>query len=238
MELYDKIINEILELIEEAGGKTRLDLNEKWVNEKEQKLIFKKDMAYELGGGLLPAISGLAFSSTMNFSDEIWLCGENLDRLKKDSPYARLTVLNVDDSGWSDSQRAYSAMQRIDYTRYHVYPRGFMMRISTSEGREPVRVSREAIDSGLNFQKVGRLFIDAYHRQKEVKGVKVIFITDSNFPYEILSKKVRAMETITKSLDKIFNNLVMDCRSCNLKPVCDEVEGMRQLHNAIVLSEG
>ena len=131
MELYDKIIGEILELVESAGGKTRLNIDKKWDDEKEQKLIFQKDMAYELGGGSLPAVSGLAFTSTMDFGDEIWLCGENLDSIKKDSPYARITVLNVDDSGWDDSQRAYSAMQRIDYTRYHVFPRGFMIRIST-----------------------------------------------------------------------------------------------------------
>ena len=51
MELYDKIIGEILELVESAGGKTRLNIDKKWDDEKEQKLIFQKDMAYELGGG-------------------------------------------------------------------------------------------------------------------------------------------------------------------------------------------
>lgn len=125
-------------------------------------------------------------------------------------------------------------MQKIDYTRYHVYPEGFMMRISTSAKREPVRISSEALRKGLDFQKVGNLFIKAYLKQPYVKGVKVIFITDENFDYEKLEKYAGKMETVTDSLNKILKDFVMDCTICNLKPVCDEVEGLRQYHKSIV----
>lgn len=236
MKLYDKIINECLMVLENSDCFVRLndDKDIPWELEKEQKIIFQKDMYYELGGAGLPAVSGIAFTSNIDFEDSIYLCGDNLNEIKEDCPYARITILNVDDSAWLDNQKAYNAMQRIDYTRYHVYPKGFMMRISTAAGREPVRISRDAIKAGLNFQKVGKLFIDAYHKHSEVKAVKIIFITERNFPYSKLIEKTDRMEDITKSLDKIYNNLVMDCRSCNLKTVCDEVEGMRELHETAV----
>ena len=35
---------------------------------------------------------------------------------------------------------------------------------------------------------------------------------------------------ITKTLTHILDGMATDCRSCNLKPICDEVEGMRELH--------
>ena len=69
----------------------------------------------------------------------------------------------------------------------------------------------------------------------ELGGITEYIIGDANkdFPYDKLAQYASSMEDITKSLDKIFNNLVMDCRSCNLKPVCDEVEGMRELHKRL-----
>ena len=32
------------------------------------------------------------------------------------------------------------------------------------------------------------------------------------------------------SLSKILEGMPTDCGSCNLKAICDEVEGMRELH--------
>ena len=62
--------------------------------------------------------------------------------------------------------------------------------------------------------------------------MKLIFVTAADFPYEELARLAHQGEQITKSMNHIFNNLVMDCSACNLKPVCDEVEGLRELHQA------
>lgn len=243
MTIYDQIIRECEELLEPFSGKRLLPEHDMaWPNEESQKLIMRDETVCELGGGMMLAPSGIAFTSgdggdgrQMSASreyeeDEIWLYGPDLPELSGYVPYARLTVLDVDDSGWEDNAKAYEAMRRIDYTRYHIYPKGYMMRVSMAESREPVRVSAQAVAEGLNFAVVGGMFVDAYRRHPEVRGVKLIFITEPDFPYELMAQKVEKMGKITRSLDKIFDNLVMDCRSCTLKPICDEVEGMRQLH--------
>jgi hypothetical protein len=98
--------------------------------------------------------------------------------------------------------------------------------------RESVRVGREALRAGLDFSKVGGLFLDGYRRHPEVLAAKLIFITLPDFPYEELGRQVRQAEKITGALDHIFKNLRMDCSSCELKEVCDEVEGMRALHSS------
>ncbi len=231
MNLYDKLIRECSELLKDYAVRP-LPLDSKgplWETEEEQRLIFQKDMAYELGGGNLPAVSALAYTSQAAEQDRLLLCGPDLPDLTADSPYARLTVLHIDDKDWQDDQ-AYRVLRQMEYTRYHIYPRGFMMRISTSAGREPVRVSRQALREGLDFSKVGQLFLRAYRQHPQVRAVSLLFITAPGFPYELLAEKAARMEAVTGSLDKIFNNLVMDCRSCSLKPVCDEVEGLRELH--------
>jgi hypothetical protein len=231
MHLYDNLIAESLELAENTGFRELpAGGHALWEAEAEQRLIFQKDMAYELGGGGLPAVSALAFTSLPAKADRLLLCGPDLPRLKADSPYARLTILHVDGGDWQDDQQAYRLLRQMEYTRYHVYPRGFMMRISTSAGREPVRVSREALKNGLDFTQAGRLFLEAYHRHPQVRAVTLLFVTAPDFPYGLLAEKAVRMEAVTNSLDQIWNNLAMDCRSCRLKPVCDEVEGLRELH--------
>ena len=232
MNLYDPLIRECFDLLgSNAPRILPLSDNEPlWQTEDEQRLIFQRDMAYELGGNGLPAVSALAYTSQAAESDKLLLCGPDLPELRADSPYARLTVLHIDDGDWKDDRQAYQLLRRMEYTRYHVYPQGFMMRISTSAGREPVRVSRRALREGLDFSRVGQLFLHAYHQHPQVQAATLLFITSPAFPYDLLAEKAAKMEAVTSSLDQIFNNLVMDCRSCRLKPLCDEVEGLREQH--------
>ena len=111
-------------------------------------------------------------------------------------------------------------------------PKGYMMRISAASEREPVRVSREALKTGLDFAKVGGLFLSGYHKHSKVLAAKLIFITLPDFPYHELNKKVLQAEKITLALNHILGSLKMDCGACNMKQVCDEVEEMRKLHFA------
>lgn len=255
MNLYDDLIARCCTMLEpfsckkykvsasitdENGGRTIAEENREqsscnenlWEQEVEQHILFGRDTAYELGGGNLPAYSGVAFTSDERVTDEIIVCGPDLQQIRSDSPYARLTVLRVDDNAWTDKEQAYRVMRRLDYTRYHVYPKGFMTRISAAAHREPVRIGKEALREGLDFEQAGKLFLYAYHKHPEVLGARIFFITEPGFPYEEFGEAVRTMDAVTESMNEIFNNLVMDCAACRLKPVCDEVEGLRELHFA------
>ncbi len=233
MELYDELIEQSMALLKADPDFHKLAVSKKdrtWPQEESQRLIFQKESAYELGGSQKMAISGAAFTTKADFESGIWLLGPDLSQIKEDASYARLTILNVRDDAWKDKDEAYRAMERMEYTRYHVYPKGFMIRISISAKREPVRVSKKALQQGLNFAKVGSIFIDSYQRHPDVIGVKQIFVTKADFPFEKLQRMTWQMEKVTGSLNKIFKDLIMDCGACNLKEICDEVEGLRNLH--------
>lgn len=255
MKLYDKLISQALQLIadcaegcaaaeagiyesEQRSGRERLIRGQcegkACRDSGDFDLILKSDMAYELGGGTLPAVSGLMFTSDHSFvpEDEIWRLGPDLSEIREDVPYARLTLIRVSEGCFAGDEQAYSDLRKMEYTRYHVNPEGYMMRISTASEREPVRISKKALAEGLSFERVGRSFIKGYHGHPKVEAVKLIFVTAAGFPYDRLGELAHQGEQITKSLNHIFNNLVMDCTACNLKPVCDEVEGLRELHQA------
>ena len=67
-------------------------------------------------------------------------------------------------------------------------------------------------------------------KNPKVKAVKTYFITEESFDFAALRKDVIQAEAITKTIDHVFKDMSTDCNTCNLKPVCDEVEGMRELH--------
>jgi CO dehydrogenase/acetyl-CoA synthase beta subunit len=236
MKLYDALIDECTQLLEGQHGR-RLTLpkaGECWTDAGNSNLVLRGDMAYELGGNNLPAVSQLAFTESLQLvkQDEVWLYGPDLPQLKKDTSYARLTFLRGGKGAFTEEDELYSVIRKVEYTRYHINPWGYMMRISAASQREPVRVSRQALQEGLDFAKVGSMFMNEYHKHPKVAAVKMIFITQPDFPYEKLNEKAHQIEKITHSLNHIFNNLNMDCSACGLKKVCDEIEGLRELHFA------
>ena len=118
----------------------------------------------------------------------------------------------------------------MEFVKYHVFPRGYMLRISTESHREQVRVSRQALKKGVDFRRVGCDFIRQYKKNPNVLAVKLLFVTAPQAPYAALTAHARRSADITRALCGILEGMPTDCSACRLKPVCDEVEGMKQLH--------
>lgn len=236
MKLYDETILTWKKLLEPCRAK-QLNPHAKgacWEDVGNQNMILRSDMAYELGGDNFPALSGIALTQdkTLVSEDEVLLFGPDLSQIKKEQPFARLTIVRVAEDGLGEGNALYNAIRKIEFTRYHLNPKGYMMRISAASERETVRISKDAIKEGIDFEKIGQLFVKAYHEHPKVEAVKIIFITLPDFPYNELEKQVSFSQKITAAIDHILKDVTMDCNACSLQEVCDEVEGMRQLHFA------
>jgi hypothetical protein len=72
--------------------------------------------------------------------------------------------------------------------------------------------------------------LQAFHQNSGIYGVKLIFIDLEQFDYDALAKCILRGEEITKTIDHMMKNVIMDCDACSLQQVCDEVEGLRELH--------
>ena len=105
-----------------------------------------------------------------------------------------------------------------------------MIRAAAFSNREQARVSRKALDKGLTFEQVGNLFIRQYRRSRFVQAVKVIFITLPQAPYRDLDGLATRTNKIIGALNHILDDVDMDCKACEWKPVCDEVEGLKEMH--------
>lgn len=226
MKLYDECLIGMGELLQDCSP-TTLDFNgSSWRDAGEKQMIFQNDTAFELGGGDLPALSSVALTDSREFvpCDEVVLVGDDLPNIKGNRPFARIALLRVNEENMGDGDALYQSIRRIEYSKYHTNPDGYMMRISALSRREAVRVSKKAITNGLTFADVGKLFIDSYHKHAQVEAAKLIFITAKDFPYDELDRIMKKSESITKALDHLMKDLKMDCHACSLKAVCEEVE--------------
>lgn len=203
-----------------------------WEDVSDRTMILRSEMAYELGGEQLPAIGCTIITADEKLADTdgITLLGEDLPKISRDVPYARVAVVRVDEGTLGEGEALYKAIRTLEYTRYHFYPEGFMMRVSTSKQMESVRIGSAALKRGLDFTKTGNRMISAFHKNPAVKAVRLYYVTQADFDYKTLERYVREAEDITGAIDHILKNLPMDCGVCSLQKVCDEVEGLRELH--------
>ena len=232
MKLYDQLITETLAVL--AGHDAKrfpYDRKRVWKDVGENGFILRRDAAFELGGSGLPSVNcTLPTTSGLVEEDEVLLYGPDMDEITEDVPFARIVLLETEDLGEEDDQeKAFAAIRSLGFVRYHIFPAGYMIRVSAESCEEQVRVSRKVAAAGIRFAYVGAAYIRKYLALPEVKHVRIIFVTDPGLVPRLVPFAPKADE-ITKALTHILDGLPTDCGHCAMKPVCDEVEGMRELH--------
>ncbi|MDO4803572.1 MAG: carbon monoxide dehydrogenase [Lachnospiraceae bacterium] len=232
MKLYDAIIQETDKILMAGGAEVcPPDPRRIWKDTGRSELIMRKEAGVELGGNGQPSVNFTCVTTSgLIRTDEIWLCGPDLGELSGDAPFARIAILETEDlKETEDTEAAYQAVRNIEYVRYHVFPKGYMVRVSATTNEEQVRVSNDAMKRGIRFSYVGGTYIRKYKQVAGVKHVRVAFVTDPD-TVRMLVPLAGKVDGITKTLTHILDGLPTDCGHCAMKPVCDEVEGLREMH--------
>ncbi len=232
MKLYDNLIDTTMSELSKASG-SRISFDEKnaWKCLKDTEFIMQRDAALELGGSGLPSVNYTCVTTSGKVTeDEVLVYGKEINEVKGDSAFARIVILETQDLGEDkDQEKAFQAIRNLEFVRYHVFPEGYMVRVSSQSNQEQVRISKTAVKRGISFSKVGASYISRYKALEQVKHVRVIFITDKELVEKLLPNADK-VDKITRTLTHILDGMPTDCGHCSMKPVCDEVEGMRELH--------
>lgn len=230
MNLYDSIIRKtITELAGQTPKQYAYDEHASWTDTGSNELIMLRDAAFELGGDGKPSVNYTCVTSDAGLvdKDEVLVYGPELNEIHGDESFARIVFLEVGDIG--EDEEAYNAIRNMEFVRYHVFPKGYMSRVSSESNQEQVRISRNAIQQGISFEKVGDDYIGRYKSIAGVSHVKIIFLVGQQ-AIETLQPNAKKVDDITKTLTHILDGISTDCAHCNNKPICDEVEGLRELH--------
>lgn len=223
MEFFDSLINEVTSLTANLSTEDFPFSSEKsWKDTGYSQVILQRDTAFELSG------TGFNLVSTSECNDEVVVVGSDLQKIRSSCKFARISVIQIEKQ--DDEQKYYNLIRKIEYVKYHCFPDGYMIRTTSRSHKEAVRVARSALKNGISFEKVGNLLISKYKEIPGVKGVRIIFVTDQSADFKAFEKTAEKGNSITEALNHIMNSVKFDCDSCNLKPICDEVEGMKELH--------
>lgn len=232
MELYNSLIKETEALVEGQPKKVwEYAPGNSWKDLGSSELVLQKDAAFELGAQGRGSANYVLFTSSASLvdKDQIILCGPDIREIKGDCDFARIVLLRVgvlDD----DDEAVYRTLKDIEFAKYHVYPEGYMVRMSPESYREQIRISRKAVDAGINFKAIGTSYISEYKKNPNVLNVTVIFVTAPSADYAAMQNMAKKANDVTGTLTHILEGLPTDCTVCALKDICDEVEGMKELH--------
>ncbi|MFR5876315.1 MAG: hypothetical protein ACLUFN_07485 [Eubacterium sp.] len=222
MNFFDVLINDTQSMLAGLNSQS-YGVNSAWEDIGRNELILQRDSAYELDG-----VGYNLVTSADIGGDGIVVIGDDVNTISSDRKFARISFIQIDDI--DDEQKAYDLIRKIEYAKYHFFPKGYMIRTASRSHKESVRISKSAISDGMSFQKVGSLLINKYKENKAVRAVRIAFVTDKSADYKAFESIAKKNYEITETLNHIMNNVNFDCSTCNLKPICDEVEGMRELH--------
>ena len=232
MELFNPLIQDTKALFERAVPRV-WDYSERdcWHDIGSNELVLSRDAAYELGAAGKGSANYVLFTSSGDLvnKDQVLLYGPDLKDIRGDVDFARIVLLRVGVLS-DDDEQVFRILKDIEFAKYHVYPEGYMVRMSPENYREQVRVSKQALKKGISFKALGMNYIQAYKQDPNVISATVIFLTDPAADYSALKALAKKSADVTGTLTHIFEGLPTDCSVCALKDICDEVEGMKELH--------
>lgn len=231
MKIFAEITEKIISMLPEFADKSVLYDDKLCAgNSDKNAILFRSDTAYELGGSGKASVSSIVFSEIPSMQDEVFLYGPDLSEIKKDTPFAHLTFVSLKQK--NDEELTYEQLKNIGFTAFQLYPMGYHIRISPSASKEQVRVAKSAVNSEkpLSFMNIGCSLIEAFKKNNDVEAVRTVFITKEDFNYRALSELAMKVRKITDAVHSTLQLNELDCTSCKMKPICDEVEGLRELH--------
>lgn len=222
MEFFDSLIDDFSAACNKLSSVVFPCSCSDWKENDYSKVILQREAVCELDG------TGFNIITEKNVEDGIVLIGDDLDAVSGKRSFARVCIIQLDKT--DDEQQLYNLIRKVEYVKYHFFPEGYMLRTSSRSHKEAVRVSGKAVKGGLNFEIIGNKLIEKFKAISSVRGVRVFFITDSSFDFNKIDELARKNNSITETLNHVINNVKFDCDTCNLKPICDEVDGMKELH--------
>ncbi len=196
---------------------------------ENSELILMKDAAYELGGSDKPCAAATVLTDDLPVQNQTILVGKELADIDKDCNYAKFVIISVKNTP-DDEQGIFDLTKSLEYAKYKENVKGFMMRASTIRQREQVRVAKSALKNGLSFEALGATTINSYLARDVVNAVTVVFVADTSSDFAPLQSFASNTSQILSAFNHILDNVLVDCAHCNLKEICDEVDGMRTLH--------
>ncbi len=229
MIIHDKYIELVNETLSGKGSELKVLKDVKWKNLDKSDFLLDSETAVELGTTNLQSLSMSLFSTSKTFEDKIVVIGKDIDKLSGKNPYfAKIVFVKLKNE--TDENKVYTSIKEISRTRFHLNLEGTMAKGTAIENKECIRISVPALKKGFNFSILGSSLINKMKENEQVENVQVYYIVNDDKLIDKFRYIPDETTRITGAFNHIFDGLDVDCESCMIKDVCDEVDGMREEH--------
>ena len=235
MKIFDPYIDELRTLIDALSKGARHHTahfapERTWPKGRSGEIVLADDTAIELGHPQTESVAFLMWTDSLEkINDgEITIIGPDLNELERGrAPFGKVVLIGAE--GF-DEANAYERWQQLNQLRLSLNLSGHMLRAVPQQNREWSRISKVSLDQGLSLEVIGNELLRAYKGLDFVTTAEVAFVTSTATDVQRLREPAAKVWRITNAMNRILDELEMDCGACDLSEVCDEIEGLRELH--------
>ena len=207
-----------------------------WPRAGSKQMILEQDMGAELGNGRLPSFAAILWTEELERvrDGQIALYGPDIPQIaapggKKSVPFGKIVLLGVDAL---PADEVYASYERMDAVRFRQNLSGYMLRGTSQRNREWSRVSKEACGAGFCFAHLGSELVRDYKALPFVRRAELLFFTEEAGVRALLPAMSECCQ-IARALNTMFEHVSMDCKSCDAAEICEEIDGLKQLHRQL-----
>ena len=229
MDIFDSLIKQTLSVVNNYPM-TPLKAAEPWDILDKNIYLFDKNTQVELGGYPKESVNMLIQSSNDFIQGDYIIGDENLIKKEKHISFGKIVILKIKDI---DGDKIYDFTQDVLLKDSKSHFKDVMTRASSKHYYINYKVSKDAIKNGFSFESIASAIHNQFIQIEAVEDVSVIFILGDSDIYKQLLPIVEKAKEVTLTLNHIFYSVNMDCHSCNMNDICDEVQGLRKLHKEL-----
>jgi len=239
MHLLDSLITEVKNFMarrKEEGGlrEFRVSDDSSWPEAGPRDIVLKSDTGVELGNPKDESISFLLWTADSSIINDgcISLVGPDISDAKStDLPFGKVILARV--TGF-DEENCYDHYREMDFLRYDLSLKGYMMRAVSQYMREWSRVSREAVEKGFSFHILGSALLQNLKVLDYVSEAEVVFVTSSPEDVRELKKPADRFMKYINAMTKMTEEMDFDCESCEYQEVCNEAEELQGMRKSLM----
>ena len=245
MKLFDKYVKEAAALLQpylnEYGQAVEAD-GACWPLASRNAFIMERDTAVELGGYPKESVNLIVSSSSeLPFDLEEFtqildfahaMRDENgrsacMDCAETHQSFGKIVFLQTEEL---TDDKVYDFQQAVQLADLRLYLEHVMSRTSSRQYQMNLRIGRKAAEEGLGLDAMVRTMRQHFLQIPGVKDAAVILLAGDSPLYKDLLPIAEKVKDVTAALNTMFEGIDMDCGSCSLNEICDEVEGLREMH--------
>jgi|WetSurMetagenome_2_1015567.scaffolds.fasta_scaffold64102_3 CO dehydrogenase/acetyl-CoA synthase beta subunit len=236
MELFTDTIKELRSFVAQSSliNYWNADASDLWPAGGNRNIVLKDDTGLELGSPEMDSVSCLLWTHDNSLVEDgrITLIGRDFVQCTGESlPFGKVVIACV--HGFNEDN-AYERHKDMDFLRYDLDLKGFMLRAASQFMREWCRISKEAIRNGFSARILGSALIKLFRTQSFVKSTEVIYLTSSTDDIVRLKEITTPAEMIIAAMNKMAGEMDFECDSCDYKPVCDDATQLKSMRDNLI----